>query len=98
MMKKVLFLFMAATMTNMQGTMAQEKITQTAGHVQLGDFAPKFAELNDNVLFGEVWNHPGLSPRDRSMVTVATLIGKGMPSMPDGPTHGGFQAGQGRVG
>ena len=54
MMKKVLFLFMAATMTNMQGTMAQEKITQTAGHVQLGDFAPKFAELNDNVLFGEV--------------------------------------------
>ena len=78
MMKKVLFLFMAATMTNMQGTMAQEKITQTAGHVQLGDFAPKFAELNDNVLFGEVWNHPGLSPRDRSMVTVATLIGKGI--------------------
>ena len=40
--------------------MAQEKITQTAGHVQLGEFAPKFAELNDDVLFGEVWNRPGL--------------------------------------
>ena len=59
-------------------TMAQEKITQTAGHVQLGEFAPKFAELNDDVLFGEVWNRPGLSPHDRSMVTIATLIGKGI--------------------
>ena len=58
--------------------MAQEKITQTAGHVQLGEFAPKFAELNDDVLFGEVWNRPGLSPHDRSMITVATLIGKGI--------------------
>ena len=58
--------------------MAQEKITQTAGHVQLGEFAPKFAELNDDVLFGEVWNRPGLSPRDRSMITVSTLIGKGI--------------------
>lgn len=33
-----------------------EKITQTAGREQLGDFAPMFAHLNDNVLFGEVWN------------------------------------------
>ena len=40
--------------------MAQEKISQTAGHVQLGEFAPKFAQLNDDVLFGEVWNRPGL--------------------------------------
>lgn len=58
--------------------MAQEKITQTAGKTQLGDFAPKFAELNDSVLFGEVWNRPGLCPRDRSMVTVSALIGKGI--------------------
>lgn len=58
--------------------MAQHKITQTAGHEVLGDFAPKFAELNDYVLFGDVWNRPGLSPRDRSMITVATLIGKGI--------------------
>ena len=34
--------------------MAQEKIVQTAGRTQLGEFAPKFAELNDDVLFGEV--------------------------------------------
>lgn len=34
----------------------REKITQTAGRNQLGDFAPVFAHLNDDVLFGEVWN------------------------------------------
>lgn len=33
--------------------MAQEKIVQTAGRTRLGEFAPKFAELNDDVLFGE---------------------------------------------
>ena len=36
--------------------MAQKKIVQTAGRTQLGEFAPKFAELNDDVLFGEVWS------------------------------------------
>ena len=76
-MKKILFLLLMAT-TNIQGIMAQGKITQTAGHVQLGEFAPKFAELNDDVLFGEVWNRPGLSPHDRSMITIATLVGKGI--------------------
>ena len=77
-MKKSLFLLLAILAANVQYAMSQEKITQTAGHVQLGEFAPKFAELNDDVLFGEVWNRPGLSPHDRSMVTVAALIGKGI--------------------
>ena len=58
--------------------MSQEKIVQTAGRTQLGEFAPEFAELNDDVLFGEVWNRPGLCPRERSMITVATLVGKGI--------------------
>ena len=58
--------------------MAQEKIVQTAGRDQLGEFAPKFAQLNDDELFGEVWNRPGLGPRERSMITVATLVGKGI--------------------
>lgn len=58
--------------------MAQDKITQTAGHTQLGEFAPKFAELNDDVLFGQIWNRKGLSPHHRSMITVATLVGKGI--------------------
>ena len=69
---------MAISALNVQTVMAQEKITQTAGRVQLGEFAPEFAKLNDDVLFEEVWNRPGLSPHDRSMVTVATLVGKGI--------------------
>ena len=40
--------------------MAQEKIVQTTGRTQLGEFAPKFAELNDDVLFGEVWSRTNL--------------------------------------
>ena len=44
----------------------------TAGRDALGEFAPKFAELNDDVLFGEVWSREDkLSPRDRSMITVS---------------------------
>ena len=53
--------------------MAQEKIVQTAGRTQLGEFAPKFAELNDDVLFGEVWSRTNkLGLRDRSLVTVTS--------------------------
>lgn len=37
--------------------------------------APKLAELSDQVLFGDVWERPGLSKRDRSLITVAVLIG-----------------------
>lgn len=39
----------------------------------MGDLAPKLAELTDDVLFGDVWARPGLSPRDRSLVTVGAL-------------------------
>ncbi|WP_030619284.1 carboxymuconolactone decarboxylase family protein [Streptomyces fulvoviolaceus] len=39
----------------------------------LGDVAPKMVELTDEVLFGDVWKRPGLSPRDRSLVTVTAL-------------------------
>lgn len=49
-------------------------IKQTAGRDNLGDLAPKFAELNDDVLFGEVWSREDkLSLRDRSIVTVTAL-------------------------
>lgn len=59
--------------------MAQKKIVQTAGRDQLGGFAPKFAELNDDVLFGEVWSRNDLlSLRDRSLVTVTSLISQGI--------------------
>lgn len=59
--------------------MAQEKIIQTAGRDQLGEFAPKFAELNDDVLFGEVWSRTDkLGLRDRSLVTITSLISQGI--------------------
>jgi 4-carboxymuconolactone decarboxylase len=40
----------------------------------IGDFAPKLVELTDEVLYGDVWQRPGLSKRDRSLATVAALI------------------------
>ena len=52
---------------------------QTAGRKNLGDFAPKFAELNDDVLFGEVWSREDkLSARDRSLITCASLMSQGL--------------------
>ncbi|MET0191416.1 4-carboxymuconolactone decarboxylase [Pseudonocardia sediminis] len=38
------------------------------------DIAPKLAELTSDVLFGDVWERPGLSKRDRSLITVASLV------------------------
>lgn len=47
------------------------------GRRSLGDFAPKLAALTDDVLFDDVWNRPELSPRDRSLITVAVLAAGG---------------------
>lgn len=44
------------------------------GRRAIGDIAPKLAALTDDVLFDDVWNRPELSPRDRSLITVAALI------------------------
>ena len=51
----------------------------TAGRDVLGEFAPKFAQLNDDVLFGEVWSRESeLSARDRSLITVTALMAQGL--------------------
>ena len=51
----------------------------TAGRDAMNEFAPKFAQLNDDVLFGEVWSRENeLSPRDRSLITVAALMASGI--------------------
>lgn len=51
----------------------------TAGRDILGDFAPTFAELNDDVLFGQVWSREEqLSARERSIVTVTALMASGV--------------------
>lgn len=52
---------------------------QTAGRENLGKLAPKFAELNDDVLFGEIWSREDkLSLRDRSMITISALMAQGL--------------------
>ena len=54
-------------------------VKQTAGRDALGEFAPKFAQLNDDILFGEVWSREEqLSLRDRSLVTVVALMAQGL--------------------
>lgn len=53
-------------------------VKQTAGRDQLGDFAPQFAEFNDNVLFGEVWSDDTLDLKTRSIITVTCLVSKGL--------------------
>lgn len=52
---------------------------QKAWRNGLGDLAPKFAELNDDILFGEVWSRTDkLSLRDRCVITVVALVSKGI--------------------
>lgn len=52
---------------------------QTAGREALGEFSPKFAQLNDDILFGQVWSREDeLSLRDRSLVTVVALMSQGL--------------------
>ena len=66
------------TMTTLN-VMAQKNIVQTAGRTQLGEFAPELARLNDDILFGEVWSRNDLlSLRDRSLVTLTSLISQGI--------------------
>ncbi|MEV0495791.1 carboxymuconolactone decarboxylase family protein [Streptomyces atratus] len=47
---------------------------ESAAQQAIGDIAPKLADLTDQVLFGDVWDREGLSPRDRSLITVTALI------------------------
>ncbi len=56
----------------------ENKVVQTAGRQQLGDFAPMFAKLNDDVLFGEVWNDETLNLKTRSIITVVALMSSGI--------------------
>lgn len=54
------------------------KVKQTAGRDLLGKFAPKFAELNDDILFGEIWSDSTLSLKTRSIITITSLVSKGL--------------------
>ena len=54
-----------------------EKIVQTAGRNQLGEFAPDFAHFNDDVLFGENWNNHDIDLKTRCIVTVVAMMSTG---------------------
>lgn len=54
-----------------------ESKEQTPAQQLVGDFAPKLAQLTDDILFGDVWERVDLSKRDRSLITVAALIANG---------------------
>lgn len=76
-MKKLILMLIVSALTFT--TMAQQKVIQTAGHDALGEFAPEFARLNDDILFGEVWSRNDLlSLRDRSLITVTCLVSQGL--------------------
>jgi 4-carboxymuconolactone decarboxylase len=64
--------------TTSRGVMDSTK-EPSAAQKLIGDFDPKLAELTDNVLFGDVWERPGLSKRDRSLITVAALVALNRP-------------------
>jgi 4-carboxymuconolactone decarboxylase len=51
--------------------MAEQPLPPGRAHA---DLAPKFADLTEHVLYGDVWERPGLSKRDRSLITVASLV------------------------
>ncbi len=58
--------------------MTDSTIPEPSGAQKMfGDFAPGLVHFTDDVLFGEVWKRPELSPRDRSLVTVAALATSG---------------------
>jgi 4-carboxymuconolactone decarboxylase len=62
----------------MEGVITMTK-EPSAAEKMIGDFAPKLVELTDRVLFGDIWERPELSKRDRSLVTVAALVALNRP-------------------
>ena len=55
-----------------------KKIVQIAGREVLGEFAPSFAHLNDDILFGEVWNEEAIDTKLKCIITVVSLMASGI--------------------
>ncbi len=71
-------LFAKAKPKNQGEKKMPERITQTAGRAQLGEFSPMFAHLNDDVLFGEVWNESAIDVKTKCIITVVALMASGI--------------------
>ena len=74
-----LLISLLSTLAALASPVLAEAPAQPAAQRLFGDVNPKLAELTDGVLFGDVWARPGLSPRDRSLVTVSALIAMNRP-------------------
>lgn len=77
-----LALTLAASITMAHSQVAPSNVLpapNTPAQRLMGDIAPKLADLTDSVLFGDVWERPGLSMRDRSLATVSALIAMNRP-------------------
>jgi 4-carboxymuconolactone decarboxylase len=83
-------LFLATSITLINGAIsmtlaqpatpsAQPEKQQTRAQQLMGDTAPKLAELTDEVLYNDIWERPGISKRDRSLVTITALIALNRP-------------------
>ena len=66
-------------MADVQAEVGKNDRAPSRAQQLMGDVDPKLAELTDNVLFGDVWERPGLAKRDRSLITVAALIALNRP-------------------
>lgn len=81
-MKKYIIAFLAGMLVFSLGALAGSAVMRkkvTDGRDYLEDFAPLFAEINDDVLFGKVWSRTDeLAPRDRSLITIAAFMGAGI--------------------
>lgn len=75
-------LLLGASMSTAQaqkGPSVTDAVEKTPAQKLMGDIAPKLADLTDGVLFGDVWERPQLSKRDRSLVTISALIALNRP-------------------
>lgn len=70
-----------------------ESAPPTRAQLLMGDFAPELADLTDDVLFGRVWERDGLSPRDRSLITIASLVTSGSAAQLRGHISRGIENG-----
>ncbi len=70
---------MTAAQSQTPATSDAAPAQQSRAQQLMGATAPKLAELTDNVLYGDIWERPGLSKRDRSLVTISALIALNRP-------------------
>lgn len=76
----VLFAMLSMSSTNAQSLKVKDVKQVKAPRAsieRLKELSPAFAKLTDEVLFDDIWNRPGLSPRDKSLITISVLLAMG---------------------